>query len=814
MKQLKQLLLFILLAFSFVVNAQVSALTDAGGTALVIKESTFYAKVFKRKNKGRIEYVWYTTDANGKKLPRGGRVKDTGVYYSLADAEAALPSSYTLVGGGGTTTEPLYIMGALHYGHWDDATKSYVVNSRNVLNDYQDNGFNAVQLEMYIQDIWKQSATDRVNGIKGFDKAPDWTFLVERLTPLVSKNFDVSIRINLVYARKDTPDDFAYHYNYWGDGYAETDEWGNVPEVDRGKVPMTLADDAFRAKMADKVRQIVVKANEILGSKLKFVSTTRASTNEWGYDHRGMYNKYVGDTYIGSYEYFATFCYNPKNRAKYQEYLRSVYNNDLAAISISWGRLISSFESINLPVTGTSYNEAGIEAGTAHTFTEANSLYNTNEGYDFWQYKNFMQKKFGLELRSSIKSVRNDITFVGESGGYSFNLGLLHGTYDITGLQQVFDLVKGSTGVYTHCLQPEEGWDFVSGAGKKFGDELSWFDLNACGFISNTSTYKTNLKQRAKTSLQLGHNLFLMIDDPTTHYWAGTPHSTWLNSLAAMSEIRAELGNNRLSQPANVSSINVTLKQALSSNSGTYIKNAWLAAGGSPTNRVKINMIVTPTAEGNGGGVILPPTSVQKSVFVFNQKTNGNPTPEPNHTGNGYTLVAIPSHGITRTLNNMPFDKGTICQFELELVNSSGEIVASMKDNYGGFHPNFQNDSGAESYYRVWTPSFPQYNDYQWIRDFYNNFTSIAGTPFNTANDRGNNHYSQYSKYLINGNYTLRVKNTGNKPFEIRAGSNTFFDTSGAAQVYATVQADAQWQVFNIYIGGISEQYKINIYNY
>lgn len=812
MKHLKQIFLLLFVAFSFIANAQVSALTDAGGTAIVTKAATYYAKVFKRKNKGRIEYVWYTTDANGKKIPRGGLVKGTSVYLSLADAEAALPSAYTLVTTPTPTAEKLYIMGALHYGHWDEATKSYTSNSRNVLNDYSSNGFNAVQLEMYIQDIWKQGANDRINGIKGFDKAPDWTFLVDRLTPLASQNFDVSIRINLVYARKDTPDDFAYHYNYWGQGYAETDEWGNVPEVDRGKVPMTLADDAFRAKMADKVRQIVEKANQILGNKLKFVSTVRASTNEWGYDHRGMYNKYVGDTYMGSYEYFATFCYNPKNRAKYQDYLRTTYGNNLAAISASWGRVITDFSAINLPVTGTSYNAAGIEAGTAHTFQEANSLYNSNEGYDFWMYKNFMQKKFGLELRSAIKSVRNDITFVGESGGFSFNLGLLHGTYDIAGLQQVFDLVKGSTGVYNHCLQPEEGWDFVSGAGKKFGDELSWFDLNACGFISNTSQYKTNLKQRAKSSLQLGHNLFLMIDDPTTHYWAGTPHSTWLNSLAAMSEIRAELGNDRLSQPSNSSSINITLKQALSSSSGTYIKNAWQAAGGGPTNRVKINMIVTPTAEGIGGGIT--PAAVQKSVFAFTQKSNGQSLPAPSHTGNGYTRVAIPSHGITRTLNNMPSDKGTICKFELEIVDSNGEVIASMRDNYGGFHPNFENNTLAESYYRVWTPSFSQYNDYQWIRDFYNNFTSIAGTPFSSANDRGNNHYDDYSKYFINGNYTLRIKNTGDKPFEFRAGSNTFFDTPGAAQVYTTIQSDGQWQSFNIFIGGISEQYKINIYNY
>lgn len=809
---MKKILLFLLLIAS-VANAQVSALSDAGSSKIVQKSQSYFAKIFKRKNGSRIEYMWYTTDATGKKLPRGGKVKGTSVYYSLADAEAAIPSLYTLIEDTTPATEKLYIMGMLHYGHWDTGTKTYVVNGRNVLNDYENNGFNAVQLEMYIQDIWKQGATDRENGIFGFDKPADWSFLNERLTPLISRGFDVSIRINLIYARKDTPDDFAYHYNYWGSGFAETDEWGNVPEVDRGKVPMTLADDAFNAKMADKVKQIVVKANEILGSKLKFISTVRASTNEWGYDHRGMYHDYTGGTYNGSTEYFATFCYNPKNTAKFQSYLASAYGNNLSALNSAWGTTYSSFSQIELPKIGNTFNN-----GAGHTFQEANGLYANNRGYDFWMYKNYMQNKFGGDLRTAIKSVRNDLIFVGESGGFSFNLGILHGTYDIASLQQVFDLVKGSTGIYNHCLQPEEGWDFVSNPTKKFGDELSWFDLNACGFITNTAQYKINLKQRAKSSLQLGHNLFLMIDDPTTHYWSGVAHSTWTESLAAMSEIRTELGNNRLSQPANASSINITLKNALANNSGTAIKTAWSNAGGSPTNRVKINMIVEPTS----GSILPSPSTVKKSEFTFVQKSNGQALPTPSDTGNGYTRVSCASHGITRTLNNMPADKGTIVKFEYEIINSANEVVASMKDNYGGFHPNFRDFPGdethlpAESYYRVWTPSFYDYNSYEWVRDFFNNFTSISGTPFLVAEDRGNNHFDQYRQFFVNGNYTLRIRNTGEKPFELRAGANSLFETPppNGAQVYTTVPPDNTWRTYSLYIGGISEQYKINIYNY
>jgi len=98
---MKNILLSLFIAFSLIVEAQVSKIIDAGGSAVVTKASANYAKVFKRKKGTAIEYIWYTTDANGKKLARGGQVKGTTIYSSLASAEAAIPTNYTLVAGGG-----------------------------------------------------------------------------------------------------------------------------------------------------------------------------------------------------------------------------------------------------------------------------------------------------------------------------------------------------------------------------------------------------------------------------------------------------------------------------------------------------------------------------------------------------------------------------------------------------------------------------------------------------------------------------------------------------------------------------------------
>jgi hypothetical protein len=101
---MKNLLLSLFIAFSLFAEAQVSKLIDAGGSAVVTKASANYAKVFKRKRGTVTEFVWYTTDANGNKLSRGGQVKGTSIYSTLATAEVAIPLGYTLVAGGGGGT--------------------------------------------------------------------------------------------------------------------------------------------------------------------------------------------------------------------------------------------------------------------------------------------------------------------------------------------------------------------------------------------------------------------------------------------------------------------------------------------------------------------------------------------------------------------------------------------------------------------------------------------------------------------------------------------------------------------------------------
>ena len=72
----------------------VSVTVDAEGEVMA-QESDNYAKVYKRKVSDQVQYLWYTTNFAGEKTNRGGIVKGTDVYTTLALAEANLPVGYS-----------------------------------------------------------------------------------------------------------------------------------------------------------------------------------------------------------------------------------------------------------------------------------------------------------------------------------------------------------------------------------------------------------------------------------------------------------------------------------------------------------------------------------------------------------------------------------------------------------------------------------------------------------------------------------------------------------------------------------------------
>jgi hypothetical protein len=214
-------------------------------------------------------------------------------------------------------------------------------------------------------------------------------------------------------------------------------------------------------------------------------------------------------------------------------------------------------------------------------------------------------------------------------------------------------------------------------------------------------------------------------------------------------------------------------------------------------------------------------STIYKSLFTFNQKSNGQPIPTNGDYINGYLKFQAFSHGISRNIT-IPQDNGVICKFEYEILNNDNEVVFSCKDNYGGFHPNFQNNPSAESYYRVWTQGHSDYINFQWIRDYFNNFIAIPGTSFNSALDRGNNHFDIYNGYIpLNKSYIMKIKNIGDFSFQLRAGTIDTFENPNLADIYTTIPPDNTWYNFNLNRirvdnnnNGETRAYKINCYNY
>ena len=249
----------------------------------------------------------------------------------------------------------------------------------------------------------------------------------------------------------------------------------------------------------------------------------------------------------------------------------------------------------------------------------------------------------------------------------------------------------------------------------------------------------------------------------------------------------------------------------------SYITGYVMSCGTPPTPTPTPTPTLTPTNN----------NQIFKSQFIFNQISNGQTVPTTGEYTNGYLKVTAFSHGISRNID-MPEDKGVICKFEYQILDNNNNIIFDCKDNYGGFHPNFQNNPTSESYYRVWTPGHSQYDNFQWVRDYINNFTPIPNFP--TAADRANNHFSAYDGFVpvaSNISYRMRIKNTGTFPFALRAGSlNTFEDPRpGYYDIRTDIPADNDWKTFelprlrigneaDIYPNDPNRLYKINCYNH
>lgn len=145
-------------------STAVSTLIEAQ-SVIVSKASTYHAKIFKRKVKGVFKYYWYTVDAEGNKLKRGGQVKGTPVYNSLSEALANIPQDYSISngggGGGGATGTVTKVQ---QYTAGVSGDSSYQIDNEGNKNYFSFNGEFYTQVNIVPQDNYHVAVTTDTRG--------------------------------------------------------------------------------------------------------------------------------------------------------------------------------------------------------------------------------------------------------------------------------------------------------------------------------------------------------------------------------------------------------------------------------------------------------------------------------------------------------------------------------------------------------------------------------------------------------------------------------------------------------------------------
>lgn len=462
----------------------------------------------------------------------------------------------------GTTTQapintPVYLFAgaSISSGSFQDTVGSF--------NAMLSAGCNGLQLGVNLWDVF----------IDSIDAPADFSRIDPLFTYAASTNKVAYVRIALFYARHWN--NYLPSENYWGNDIAEVDEWGNKSEQYAGIVQFTKADSAFTDKIADRFKTIVNYLYSKLGNNLMFVSPVTTSTYEAGDEFEGKYwyQNEEGEWMANSYT--TTFSYNSKNLPLWHQYLSSIYPN-VTALNNSWNSTYGQITDVELPRTGTPYNN-----GLGHSFNEALSVYAGNKGKDFYMFRDWKNSLFFNKLKTKLTEVSPNIIYSLEFGGFTEGLAPFRCSIMRDTFFNIFKHVKGSSGLIEGCGSISCGYAYLNNSSVQIGDELSSFDLDWC--LSDLSSYKLRLKERIASSFNAGHKSFVIFDSIGTVKWETT--------LQALSELTAD--PNFLIQKPRISgstSITQTLREALDNPYG--LTNKYIAGGGTQTNVVNINFTI------------------------------------------------------------------------------------------------------------------------------------------------------------------------------------------------------------------------------
>lgn len=630
------------------------------------------------------------------------------------------------------------------------------------------------------------------------------------LTTLKGNQMKVAFRINV--AKDD-----GRHYDldggintsgFYGLSKSALDQFGYPIRVGVGIGHVSLTYQEGLEQVYDFVTKTLIHYKNILGNQFSWYSVVTSSQNENGLNYENQHYVPGYDSPISPYP--AIFDYSTYSIAAFKVFLASSlkYNNNISNLNSAWGTNYNDFNSITPPGLGMS-----------GTHEELNILFKNTKGKDWYEFNSKVMFDF-LKACEQI-GINNNIgaKFTTESGSDTDILSPRRQTIDVNSWVDLGQMHKTQLGGISSNTSFSHSIDILrtnyARKNRKLGTEINTNDFVTQFNITDSNQMLNAMYEMAQYSvLDAEAKEIVILSSRTSQYFS--------TAISLATQLVSLLQNPISRVPNNLPVFSYSINQILD-NGINWLRTSMINAGHSLTNRISAIQVENNEVETQ---------LTYKSNYIFNQKYNNQSLPTNNQEyANGYLNFQAFSHGITRTIN-MPQDIGVICKFQYEILNSDNEVVISCLDNYGGFHPNFKNDTSAESYYRVWTPSHPDYNNFQWVRDFYNNFSTITPNhtmitptnvdqPFYSANDRGNNHFNIYTHYLpVNKSYVLRIKNIGSNSFQLRAGTVVNFENPNLADIYETIPPNNNWYNFALNKfsvnneNGTTRAYKINCFNY
>ena len=649
-----------------------SKLADAGGEVLATKATTYYAKVFKRKNGSTIEYIWYSVDANGNKLNRGGRIKGTGVYSSLAEAEADLPDLYTItdVVIVDTFNDRKDIGYNSIYPYRD--TDSY----SQTLSEYTAAaaaGATYILVDIYWGDVFLTSTEQSTNSSTKWANFDNLINYAKGLFTTSGAKMKVSIRVILSKFNRENYDLFGSTQSsgFYGLSESALDEEGYPARV--------LSDGGTRGifSLADTVRSNngVNQGLDFVQKVLERYNASLAATNQWNWfsvditaQHEAGYN-YENSHYLTAESTSPTpaaptsFDYSSFSIAGFKTAMETKYSS-ISALNTAWG---SSYGAVTDIVPPT--------AGSGASAYQLDMVYSTTKGKDWWLWNYTLVKNFNISCREKGITYANSAKFVIEGGSfYDTPRRML---INVSDMGNYSDMIKTVLGRYNGIVQCDI---LATNYAKKKGCEINTSDMIKVYGATTVAQAKEMMLNMAYDSIgRAGVKDVLFMSNSSF----GLYHNALIEAIAT-TKTTLTISNGRVG----VTGVGASYSLGQQLDDPNNLLSFWQSAGGSIDKAVNMTQStdILPTT----GGCAYPLSIYPIHQYCLNSlgiKSNeydaaGVDSDLQNDWNLTRIMLQIPTHSIT-------YVAGSLALISMKVVGATDGITyVSNVQNTGHFRNN------------------------------------------------------------------------------------------------------------------------------